>query len=133
MMQSVTQRSSAQYNGIMERLFFHGTGARRRQSIKTRGLLPKIDSYVYASSNPLMAMIFATARAEQEDDWGLLITFKAGDGWEVDPQFPDSFRRRAPVPPNYIVSMNILDPQNEIVAYDKLKQIVESIGIKVIS
>jgi len=116
---------------MLERLLFHGTGARRRQSIERRGLLPKLDSYVYASSNPIMAVIFATARAEQEDDWGLLVTFKAGDGWEVDPQFPDSFRRRTPVSPAHIVSMDILDSEKEIVAYDKLKQIAEKIGIRV--
>jgi len=115
----------------LERLLFHGTGARRRQSIEKRGLLPKLDSYVYASSNPLMAAIFATARAEQEDDWGLLVTFRAGDGWEVDPQFPDSFRRRTPVPAAHIISMDILDPDKEIIAYNKLKQIAESIGIRV--
>jgi len=130
-MQNVTQQRGAQHDGIMERLFFHGTGARRRQSIERRGLLPKLDSYVYASSNPIMAAIFATARAEQEDDWALLVTFKAGDGWEVDPQFPDSFRRRASIPPAHIVSMDILHPEKEIVAYNKLKQIAEKIGIKV--
>jgi len=116
---------------ILERLLFHGTGARRRQSIEKRGLLPKLDSYVYAASNPIMAAIFATARAVQEDDWGLLVTFKAGDGWEVDPQFPDSFRRQTPIPPSHIVSMDILDPEKEIVAYDKLRQIAEKIGIRV--
>jgi len=115
----------------MEQLFFHGTGVRRRQSIERRGILPKLDSYVYASSNPIMAAIFATARADQEDDWGLLVTFKAGDGWEVDPQFPDSFRRQTPVPAVHIVSLGILDPEKEIVAYNKLKQIAESIGIRV--
>lgn len=115
----------------LSRLLFHGTGARRRQSIERRGLLPKVDSYVYASANPVMAAIFATARAEQEDDWSLLVTFKAGNGWEVDSQFPESFRRRTPVPPAHIVSMDVLDPEKEIVAYNKLKQIADSIGIRV--
>jgi len=116
----------------LEKLFFHGTGTRRQQSIQNRGLLPKPNSYVYACSDPRIAAIFATARAEQEDDWGLLVTFKAGDGWEVDPQFPASFRRRAPVPPEHIITLTILQPEEEIQAYSKLKQIAEKIGIKVI-
>jgi len=114
-------------NGIL----FHGTGARRLQSIKKRGLLPKLNSYVYAASNPVTAAIFAAARAEQEDDYGLIVMFKEGEGWEVDPQFPDSLRRRNPVPPSDIVSTQILNPEKEIEAFCKLIEIAESIGIKV--
>jgi len=115
----------------MERLLFHGTGARRRQSIKKRGLLPKLNSYVYATSNPAVAAIFATARATLEDDYGLVVMFKKGKGWEVDPQFPVSLRRRDPVSPSEIVSIEVLNPEKEVEAYSKLKEIVELIGIKV--
>jgi len=118
---------------VLERLLFHGTGARRRQSIKKRGLLPKLDSYVYATPNPVIAAIFATARAQQEDDYGLIITFKEGDGWEVDQQFPDSLRRRNPVSPSDIISTAILNPEKEDEAYSKLKEIVaKKIGVKVL-
>jgi len=115
----------------MERLLFHGTGARRRQSIRKKGLLPKIDSYVYATSNPLIAAVFAAARAEQEDDYGLIITFREGEGWEIDPQFPDSLRRRESVSPSDIISTKILNPEKEVEAYSKLKEIAEAIGIKI--
>lgn len=114
----------------MERLLFHGTGARRHQSIKKRGIQPKLDSYVHATSNPVIAAIFAAARAEQEDDYGLIVMFKEGKGWEVDPQFPDSLRRRKPVSPSDIVFIEILDPEKEIEAFSKLIEIAESIGIK---
>jgi len=116
---------------MMESLLFHGTGARRRQSIQKKGLLPKLNSYIYASSDPRIATIFAVVRATEEDDWAMVVSFKAGDGWEVDPQFPNSFRRRDPVPPCHIVSVEILHPEKEIEAYDKIKQIAESIGIRV--
>jgi len=114
-----------------ERLFFHGTGARRHQSIRRRGLLPKLNSYVYACSDPRIAAIFAVGRAEQEDDTGLIVTFKAGDGWEVDPQFPHSYRRREPITPSDIIAFNILTYEEEDQAILKLKQIAESIGIRV--
>jgi len=115
----------------VEKLFFHGTGARRHQSIRKRGLLPKLNSYVYACSDPRIAAIFAVCRAQQEDDAGLIVSFKAGNGWEVDPQFPESYRRREPITPSDIISFNILTYDEEDKAIQKLKQIAESIGIRV--
>lgn len=112
-------------------LLFHGTGARRRQSIKERGLLAKPDSYVYATSNPTVAAVFATARATQEDDWGLIIAFKKTDNWEIDPQFPHSFRRRQNVPASDIVTMGILDPAKERKAYIWLKKSVKAMKIRI--
>jgi len=102
-------------------LLFHGTGAQRRQSIERGGLQPKL------------AAIFAVTRAEEEDDWGLIVAFKAEDkeSWEKDPQFPASFRRREPVPASEIVTTAILTYEEEDKAIQKLKQIAKMIGMKV--
>jgi hypothetical protein len=93
--------------------------------------LPKPSSYVYSSSKRLVAEIFATARAEQEDDWGLIVSFKPRRGWEKDPAFPDSLRRRGAVKPKDVISLEILDPQREVEAYHALKAFVESFGIRI--
>lgn len=116
----------------MQRILFHGTGARRRQSIEQRGLLARPDSYVYATSNLLIAAVFATARAEQEDDWGLIVAFKANGDWEVDPQFPESYRRRQDVSISDILSIEVIDPMKEVEAYNWLKQFVDTMKIKII-
>lgn len=115
----------------MKPILFHGTGARRLQSIKQRGLIPKIASYVYAATHPVIAAIFATARADQEDDWALLITFNKKGEWESDTQFPHSVRSRNAVAPSDIISLQILDPEKEVEAYNKLKEIARTIGIKI--
>ena len=116
----------------MAKILFHGTGARRRQSIERRGLLARPDSYVYATLNPLIAAVFATARAEQEGDWGLIVAFKANGDWEVDPQFPESYRRRQDVPVSDILSIEVIDPVKELEAYNWLKQFVDAMKIKII-
>jgi len=115
---------------LAAQILFHGTGARRRQSIEQRGLLPKLDSYVYASENPLIAAVFAAARAEHEDDWGLLVTFKASVGWENDPKFPLSQRSRDPVPAADIINLQILDPDKEVEAFRFLRGIVDTMKIQ---
>ncbi len=112
-------------------IFFHGTGARRKQSIKKNGLTARYDSFVYASTNPLMATVFAAARAEQEDDWGLLVAFTANkEDWEIDPSFPESFRRKKSVPPSEIILMEVLDPSSEIVATERLREFIKGIRIE---
>ena len=60
-----------------------------------------------------MAAIFATARADQEGDWGLVISFVAGEGWEVDPRFPDSYMRKESVPPEDILTYNHIQVSDE--------------------
>jgi len=112
-------------------VLFHGTGARRRQSIEQRGLLPKLDSYVYASSNPLIALVFAAARAEHEDDWGLLVAFKACGSWETDSKFPLSQRSKDPVAPANIINMQIIDPEKEVAAFRLLGKIVDQMKIRI--
>lgn len=115
----------------MKQILFHGTGARRLQSIKERGLVPKVASYVYAATHPVIAAIFATARADQEDDWALLVTFNKRGEWETDPQFPHSVRSRNAVAPSEIISLQILHPEKELEAHNKLKEIAHTIGIKI--
>jgi len=113
-------------------VLFHGTGARRRQSIEQRGLLPKLDSYVYASSNPLIALVFAAARAEHEDDWGLLVAFKACATWETDPKFPLSQRSKDPVAAANIINIQVMDPEKEIAAFRFLSRIVDEMKIRLV-
>lgn len=114
----------------MSLILFHGTGARRRQSIEDRGLLPKLGSYVFASKNYRIASIFAAARAEQEDDWGLVVSFETdGKDWEIDPQFPESYRSKETVPGPF--DFYILDPDVEIQAYAHLKEIVKKLRIRI--
>ena len=112
-------------------VLFHGTGARRRQSIEKNGLLPKPESYVCASPKRVIAAVFATARAEQEDDWGLIVALLKRGDWEVDPRFPYSLRCKEAVPPSDIVSFEILDPETEIEAHGHLKEIVQALKIRV--
>lgn len=112
------------------RILFHGTGARRRQSISKLGLLPKLDSYVYGTYHIDVAIVFAAARAELEDDWGLLVTFVADGDWEIDPLFPHSLRSRQAVGPNNILSMRIVDPQDELGAHAWLKDMVAKITLE---
>ena len=74
-------------------ILYHGTGAMRIQSIRRRGILPKPGSYVYATPNLRIAQVFATARGELEDQWGLIVKFVADDfPWETDNLFPESLR-----------------------------------------
>jgi len=113
----------------LQRVLFHGTGARRRQSISKRGLLPKLGSYVYGTYHIDVAIVFATARAELEDDWGLLVTFGADGDWEIDPLFPHSLRSPQDVAPNNILSMRIVDPQEELGANAWLKDMVAKITL----
>ena len=94
-------------------------------------MAPKIGSYVYAATHPSIAAIFATTRADQEDDWALLVTFNKRGEWETDPQFPHSVRSRNAVAPCDVISLQILHPEKEIDAYNKLKEIARTIGIKI--
>ena len=77
-------------------------------------MLPKLDSYVYASENKVIASIFATARAEQEDQPALVIAFKPAGDWTVDPAFPLSVRSKTPVHPQNIVSMELLNIKQQL-------------------
>ena len=111
-------------------ILFHGTGARRRQSIEDRGLLPKLGSYVFASKNSIIASIFAAARAEKEDDWGLVVSFETDErDWEIDPQFPESYRTKKSV--SGPLSFHILNPEAEIEAYEELKRIAKELQIRI--
>jgi hypothetical protein len=111
-------------------ILFHGTGARRRESIEQLGLQPKVDSYVYASSNPLIAAVFAAARSTEEDDWGLVVAFKANGNFEEDPKFAQSVRSKSEVPAADIVNMQVIDPDTEIEAYNFLKKLVDQMKIR---
>jgi len=112
-------------------ILYHGTGARRKQSIGQRGLLPKPGSYVFASPTRLIGVVFAAARSEIEDDFGLLVSFEAeGKMWEVDPKFPTSVRCKDPVAPEKIISMKIVKPDEEFKGYKFLWRIVNSIRLE---
>lgn len=81
-----------------------------------------------------MAAVFAVARAEQEgDDRGMVISFRAGDGWKVDPQFPQSYMRKEPVPPGDILVYTIMNPSEDLAApvYQWLKDKVKELDIKI--
>lgn len=115
-----------------EIVLFHGTGARRRQSIKRRGLIPLPDSYVHASPIREVALVFAAARGELEDDWGLLVQFLGqGKAWEIDPLFPGSLRTVQSISKKDIVSLEIVDPQEELKVYAWLKELVKTIFLAV--
>lgn len=111
-------------------VLYHGTGARRKQSIKRRGLLPKPDSYIFASRSRMVAAIFATARAEIEGDWGMVVVFLERGEWEIDPAFPDSVRSKATVDASDILKCEIINPSHEIEAYNFLKQVVKALKIR---
>lgn len=112
-------------------VLYHGTGVRRKQSIKRRGLLPKPESYVFASRSHMIASVFATARAEQEDDFGMVVVFLEKGEWETDPQFLNSVRSKAPVDTSDILKYYIINPEREIEAYGFLKQLGEFLGIRI--
>ena len=83
------------------RVAYHGTGARRVQSISERGLIPgPSNNFVYAASLEDMACIFAAVRAFEEDQDGLLVQIQDEARWERDPDFPWSLRRAGPIPPS---------------------------------
>lgn len=111
-------------------ILYHGTGASRKQSIRQRGLLPKSDSFVFASSDRLIGVVFAAARSELEDDFGLLVSFEVEEEWEEDPQFPHSVRCKDPVEPEKIVSIKIVKPDEEIRGNDFLRKLVKSIRLE---
>ncbi len=75
-------------------ILYHGTGARRVYSIQKNGLGPRAADFLYASTNPLIAMCFAKLRAEKEDDWGLLLSFEKKGEWHVDDKFMESFKSK---------------------------------------
>jgi hypothetical protein len=112
-------------------LLYHGTGARRKQSISRRGLLPKPDSFVFASRNHLIASIFATARAEQEDDFGMVVVFTKRGTWEIDTQFPNSVKSSMLVETSDIMRYDIINPERELEAYNFLKKVAEILGIRI--
>ena len=90
-------------------------------------MLPKLGSYVFASKNSIIASIFA---AEKEDDWGLLVSFQADEkNWEIDPQFPESYRTKKSV--SGPLSFHILNPGAEIEAYEELKRIAKELQIRI--
>lgn len=111
-------------------ILFHGTGALRSQSIKERGLLPKQGSYVYASPLRMVAVVFAAARGELEDQWGLLVKFNSKGEWETDELFPNSVRSSQPVPPEDILSMELIHPEEEVRAHQWVKRVVELITLE---
>jgi len=86
---------------------------------------------VYASSNPLIALVFAAARAEHEDDWGLLVTFKTDGAWEDDLKFPLSLRSKDSVAPANIINMQVIDPEKEVAAFRFLSRIVDQMKIQI--
>jgi len=104
----------------------------RIQSIRGRGLLPKPDSYVFATPNLQIAQVFATARGELEDQWGLIVKF-VGDHlpWERDYLFPHSLKCSKPVPPDRILRVDILEPSEEIKASEWMKKLVATIKLDV--
>lgn len=106
-------------------ILYHGTGARREQSIKKHGLTPKMGSFVYASPNRDIAEFVAAGRAELEDDWALVVAFYTdADIWEVDPLFPDSLRSREKVDSKQLTSFTIMDPKEEMKAYKFMKTLI---------
>ncbi|UCE16722.1 MAG: hypothetical protein JSV12_03730 [Candidatus Bathyarchaeota archaeon] len=110
------------------KILYHGTGSRRLESIKNRGLLPKLDSFVYASEVRKITCVFATARGELEDDWGLIVKFKTEkEGWVRDPQFPDSLKSVDAVKPEDILDFEILDLEEELQCSEWLKAKVKTI------
>jgi len=125
----------ANYHGVKSPVeqtmtLYHGTGARRHQSIKDRGLVPEPGSFVYASPDRLMAVVFAAARAELEGDWGLIVQFETKRPWQRDPQFPNSVKSSEPVPPQAIKNLETVDPEEEYQAYQWLKIFVASIRLE---
>jgi len=110
-------------------ILYHGTGARRKQSIKRRGLLPKPSSFVFASPIRLIGVVFAAARSELEDDFGLLVSFEAEEKWKEDPLFPLSVRSRKSVKPEKIIAMKIVKPDEELKGNEFLWKLVKSIRL----
>jgi hypothetical protein len=78
----------------------------------------------------MTAAIFSVARADHENDLGLVVAFKSGEGWEIDPRFPDSYRCRQRVPPKDFLFLNVIDSTKEIEALEWLRKKVVEFGIK---
>lgn len=113
-------------------ILYHGTGALRVQSIRRRGILPKPGSYVYATPDLQIAQVFATARGELEDQWGLVVKFVADYlPWETDNLFPHSLRCSKPVFPHRILSVDVLEPSEEIKASEWMGKLVATIKLDV--
>lgn len=115
-------------------LLYHGTGARRKQSIQKRGLLPKLGSYVYASPHREIAAVFATARGELEDDWGLIVSFECNSPfespWELDLSFPFSVKSKSGIEPASIMNIEIVDPREELKAAQWISNLVKLIRLE---
>jgi hypothetical protein len=130
---------------VLERLFsmprsyswlFHGTGARRLQSLQEKGLeVSSHNGFVFASPRPAVAAIFAAARADREDDYGLICRFPAqapGGEWRKDPLFPSSVRSRTPVP-SASLKFKVLDPRKEVEAYRLLLAVAKIMRLRVLA
>jgi len=78
----------------MKRLsLYHGTTESRTQSLKTGGLKPLLGPFIYASSEPIVAALFAVGRAEAEKQVPLIARFHWDQhDWEYDPWFAYSYR-----------------------------------------
>ena len=111
-------------------ILYHGTGARRQQSIEKRGLLPKPKSFVYASPLRIVGVIFASARSELEDDWGMVVHLKDRGSWEIDDQFFASLKTPKAITPEEIVKVEIVDPQEELDSFAWLKQVAKAITME---
>lgn len=95
-----------------------------------RGLLPKPDSFVFASKHRLIALVFAAARAELEDDYGLIVQFHSEAECIEDPQFPDSIKIKSKISPEDIQQLDLVDLEEEYRAYHWLETFVASIKLE---
>jgi hypothetical protein len=77
----------------------------------------------------LIGVVFAAARSELEDDFGLLVSFETEEKWEEDPLFPLSVRSKKSVKPEKIAAMKIVKPDEELKGNEFLWNLVKSIRL----
>ena len=111
--------------------FHHGTGARRIYSLQKKGLAPRLNDFVYASPNLIIASTFALMRAQEEDDFGIVVSFPSEVvQWQKDPKFPDSFITKQTIEPKDLrFSMPCLDKETEI--YQLMEKLISDLGMRI--
>jgi hypothetical protein len=103
-------------------MLYHGTGARRAQSIRERGLLPgPRNTFVYATTWDDIAKMFAAVRAFEENDSGLIVSFPKTGAWGYDSSFPWSLRSRTPIP-RELLTLEIIRRGDLEEAYEKARE-----------
>jgi len=107
---------------------WHGTGARRKQSIREKGL-QTLDGLLYASTDFFVASCFAMARSKFEGQDAMIVGLRRVGEWDVDPTMFDSVKRGADVPSGDIVKVVTIKRGTR--AYEQLREITEMMAIEI--